>query len=266
MEELPLSPSVEGPHFQAIVSSKGIVIYNILRLWVYLETLVEPSTPEEDLQIGAGTVDDILLQNIPERYLKTQESRLSSLSFLTVMSGILINEVSSTPTPFVHHNKRDMDVNGKWDAAYAKAKTALTSYNLTQKVSLATGEFDHWETNHLSLTKIRCWLASWALRGQHPRCEYDSYVILSTSNSSLKIPEQNFPGLCLQDSPLGIRLATEVSAFPAAINAAATFNRDLIYQRGEAMGAEFRGKGIHWKVDERGKAGQLIPILPPLAA
>ncbi|PVG04672.1 putative beta-glucosidase [Serendipita vermifera] len=137
------------------------------------------------------------------------------LSFFTIMSGMLINEVSSTPTPFVHHSKRDNDVNavkGNWDAAYVKAKAALASYNLTQKVSLATG-------------------AGW----QAGPCV----------GNIPAIPEQNFPGLCLQDSPLGIRLATEVSAFPAAINAAATFNRDLIYKRGEAMGAEFRGKGIH---------------------
>jgi beta-glucosidase len=47
------------------------------------------------------------------------------------------------------------------------------------------------------------------------------------------------------NSPLGVRFATENSAFPAAINAAATFNRDLIYKRGVAMGAEFRGKGVN---------------------
>jgi beta-glucosidase len=35
-----------------------------------------------------------------------------------------------------------------------------------------------------------------------------------------------------------------VSAFPAGINTAATWSRDLIYRRGVAMGAEFRGKGV----------------------
>lgn len=34
------------------------------------------------------------------------------------------------------------------------------------------------------------------------------------------------------------------SAFPAGINAAATFSRSLIHRRGVAMGEEFRGKGI----------------------
>ncbi|KAJ6504672.1 glycoside hydrolase family 3 protein [Mycena vitilis] len=54
-----------------------------------------------------------------------------------------------------------------------------------------------------------------------------------------------FPGFCLEDSPLGVRLASNVSAFPPAINVAATFNRTLMRQRGEAMGAEFRGKGVN---------------------
>ncbi|KAI0067906.1 beta-glucosidase [Artomyces pyxidatus] len=48
----------------------------------------------------------------------------------------------------------------------------------------------------------------------------------------------NFPGLCLEDSPLGVRYADFVSAFPA-------FNRSLMYQRGVALGSEFRGKGVN---------------------
>ncbi|KAF9569768.1 beta-glucosidase [Agrocybe pediades] len=55
----------------------------------------------------------------------------------------------------------------------------------------------------------------------------------------------SFPGLCLQDSPLGVRYADFVSAFPAAINVGATFNRTLMRSRGAALGAEFRGKGVH---------------------
>ena len=36
-----------------------------------------------------------------------------------------------------------------------------------------------------------------------------------------------------------------MTAFPAGINAAATFDRGLMKKRGEAMGQEFRGKGVH---------------------
>jgi len=35
-------------------------------------------------------------------------------------------------------------------------------------------------------------------------------------------PIDDFPGLCLEDSPLGVRFADFVTAFPAAINAAST--------------------------------------------
>ncbi|KAF8312328.1 glycoside hydrolase family 3 protein [Clavulina sp. PMI_390] len=53
----------------------------------------------------------------------------------------------------------------------------------------------------------------------------------------------NFPGLCLQDSPLGVRFADLVTGFPAAINAAATWDRQLIRNRGKAMGYQHRTKG-----------------------
>ncbi|KAJ7022756.1 glycoside hydrolase family 3 protein, partial [Mycena alexandri] len=49
----------------------------------------------------------------------------------------------------------------------------------------------------------------------------------------------NFPGFCLEG------WSEWASTFVAAINVAATFNRSLMRQRGEAMGAEFRGKGVN---------------------
>ncbi|KAF6749518.1 cellulose-binding beta-glucosidase [Ephemerocybe angulata] len=56
---------------------------------------------------------------------------------------------------------------------------------------------------------------------------------------------RGFPGLCLEDSPLGVRFADFVSAFPAGINAAASWNRDLMRLRGLSMGQQFKGKGAH---------------------
>ncbi|CAG7924406.1 unnamed protein product [Penicillium olsonii] len=55
----------------------------------------------------------------------------------------------------------------------------------------------------------------------------------------------DYPSLCLQDGPLGIRFANPVTAFPAGINAGATWDRDLLYARGAAMGKESKGLGIH---------------------
>lgn len=77
------------------------------------------------------------------------------------------------------------------------------------------------------------------------------------------IPRIGWKGLCLEDSPLGVRLTDLVSAFPAGINAAATWDVDLIKcaasfylwarlrakfrhrARGTAMGQEHRGKGVN---------------------
>ncbi|KAL0572187.1 hypothetical protein V5O48_009782 [Marasmius crinis-equi] len=48
-----------------------------------------------------------------------------------------------------------------------------------------------------------------------------------------------------KDSPLGVRFGDFVTAFPPAINVAATWNRELIRARGVAMGEEHRGKGVN---------------------
>lgn len=44
---------------------------------------------------------------------------------------------------------------------------------------------------------------------------------------------------------LGIRFADNVTAGIVGINSAATFDRDLMLQRGQYFGNEFRGKGIN---------------------
>ncbi|KAI1263761.1 glycoside hydrolase superfamily [Xylariaceae sp. FL1019] len=54
-----------------------------------------------------------------------------------------------------------------------------------------------------------------------------------------------FPSLALQDGPLGIRFADNATAFPAGITVGATWNRDLMYQWGNAHAIEARKKGIN---------------------
>jgi beta-glucosidase len=54
-----------------------------------------------------------------------------------------------------------------------------------------------------------------------------------------------FRQLCLQDGPLGVRNTENITAFPAGITVGATWNKDLMYQRGAAIGSEFRGKGVN---------------------
>ncbi|KAJ5664696.1 hypothetical protein N7462_011509 [Penicillium macrosclerotiorum] len=109
-----------------------------------------------------------------------------------------------------------------WDAAYSKAQNALKKMSLSEKVGIATGVT--WEGGP---------------------CVGNTYAPSSI----------DYPSLCLQDSPLGIRFANPVTAFPAGINAGATWDRSLMYARGAAMGAEAKGLGVNV---------QLGPVAGPL--
>lgn len=54
-----------------------------------------------------------------------------------------------------------------------------------------------------------------------------------------------YPELCLQDSPLGVRYVEGVTAFPAGIQAGSTWDTNLMYQRGNALGSESKGVGVN---------------------
>ncbi|EJD47277.1 hypothetical protein AURDEDRAFT_62469 [Auricularia subglabra TFB-10046 SS5] len=98
-----------------------------------------------------------------------------------------------------------------WASAVAKARKLVSGLTLLEKVNITTGI------------------------GSNARCVGNTGTI----------PRIGFEGFCLQDSPLGVRFADFVSAFPAAINVAQTWDPDLFYARGKAMGEEFRGKGVN---------------------
>ncbi|KZV84023.1 glycoside hydrolase family 3 protein [Exidia glandulosa HHB12029] len=104
------------------------------------------------------------------------------------------------------------DFSAAWDAAYAKAKVAVAKMSLTDKVTLTTGTG----------------LGAGTCSGNIPA-----------------ISSINFPGLCLEDGPMAMRPANFSTVFPAGVNTAATFNRQLIRARGVALGAEFAGKGVN---------------------
>jgi beta-glucosidase len=76
------------------------------------------------------------------------------------------------------------------------------------------------------------------------------------------IPRLGFNGLCLQDvsraarsshnhcslglqGPLGIRVADFASVFAAGVSTGASWDKELMYERGLAMGREFKAKGAH---------------------
>ncbi|KAH6668087.1 thermostable beta-glucosidase B [Plectosphaerella plurivora] len=105
--------------------------------------------------------------------------------------------------------------NAAWDAAYAKAEDALARLSQEEKIGVVTG-------------------IGWNQQPNGP-CVGNTYAA----------PSIGYPSLCLHDGPLGVRFGTGVTAFTPAVQAAATWDLDLIRQRGEYLAAEFRGTGIH---------------------
>ena len=111
---------------------------------------------------------------------------------------------------------------GNWSGAYEQARAFVSQLTLAEKVNLTTGV--GWEGE---------------------QCVGNVGAI----------PRLGFHALCMQDSPLGIRFADYVTAFPSGINVAATWDRALAYARGRAMGEEHRDKGVDV---------QLGPVCGPL--
>jgi beta-glucosidase len=100
----------------------------------------------------------------------------------------------------------------EWADSYRKAAKLVSQMTLVEKVNITTG-------------------VGWMMG-------------LCVGNTG-PVPRLGFPSLCLQDGPLGIRFADNITAFPAGITVGATWNRELAFQRGKALGIEARLKGIN---------------------
>ncbi|PSS05280.1 glycoside hydrolase family 3 protein [Coniella lustricola] len=99
-----------------------------------------------------------------------------------------------------------------WTTAYSKATASLAQLSLQDKINIVTG-------------------VGWN----------DGPCVGNTA----AVPSIDYPELCLQDSPLGVRYGTNVTAFTPGIQAASTWDIALIRQRGEYLGAEAKGCGVH---------------------
>ncbi|KIP12630.1 glycoside hydrolase family 3 protein [Phlebiopsis gigantea 11061_1 CR5-6] len=133
----------------------------------------------------------------------------SSSSSSSSSSSINSSSTSSSPPS----QTSIANISPEWAAAYTKAQAAVAKLSVTDMVNLGTG-----------------------VQWMNGPCVGNTPAISSLPG---------FGGLCLQDSPVGVRYADGISVFPAEINVASTWNRTLMRQRGAAMGAEFKGKGVH---------------------
>lgn len=99
-----------------------------------------------------------------------------------------------------------------WAESYKKAHAMVSRMTLTEKVNVTTG-------------------TGWSMG-----------LAVGTNGPATHV---GFPQLQLQDGPLGIRFADNITAFPAGITVGATWNRELMYARGKAHGNEAKNKGIN---------------------
>lgn len=90
-----------------------------------------------------------------------------------------------------------------WKDAYARAQALVAQMTLEEKASFITGHAGRCAGNTGSVERL------------------------------------GIPILCLQDGPAGVRPVQGSSQFPAGQAVAATWDRELFYARGHAMGQEF---------------------------
>ena len=100
----------------------------------------------------------------------------------------------------------------KWEESYKKAAEMVKQMTLPEKVNVTTG-------------------VGWSQE-------------MCVGNNGA-VPRLGFPSLCLQDGPLGIRFADNITAFPAGITVGSTWSKELMHLRGRAQGKEARLKGVH---------------------
>ncbi|KAF2644446.1 hypothetical protein P280DRAFT_391624 [Massarina eburnea CBS 473.64] len=99
--------------------------------------------------------------------------------------------------------------NGGWEVALEKAKAWVAQLTVEEKADMVTGQAGPCVGNIVA------------------------------------IPRLNFSGICLHDGPLAIRIADYASVFSAGVSVGASWDKDVMYERGVAMAEEFKAKGAH---------------------
>ena len=59
------------------------------------------------------------------------------------------------------------------------------------------------------------------------------------------VPALGSTSICSNDGPTALNRADLISIFSAGLTAAASWDRDLIYERANALANEFKDKGVH---------------------
>lgn len=136
-------------------------------------------------------------------------------ALITAIAGLAWNKIFAAPDDALSPPWYPSPKGGSaksWADSYAMASELVARMTLPEKVNITTG-------------------TGWSMG-------------LAVGNTG-PANGVGFPGLALQDGPLGIRFADNATAFPAGITVGATWNKELMYERGKAHGIEAKGKGIN---------------------
>ena len=60
-----------------------------------------------------------------------------------------------------------------------------------------------------------------------------------------EIPRLNLPRIKMSDGPVGVRTWGQTTAYPAGICNAATWDKELLFSLGQALGKDARARGVH---------------------
>ena len=144
----------------------------------------------------------------PTRYLDT----LCALASLLLAPTNAALSMHQSPLALLDLRTR-LTPTSAWEAATQKARDFVSQLSTDEKIGIVSG----------------------AYRQPGPAC-------IGQIGS---IPRLNFTGICYADGPAGFGRSDGVSVFPSGLATAATWDTNLTYERGVALGEEFRGKGAH---------------------
>ncbi|KJX96654.1 beta-glucosidase like protein [Zymoseptoria brevis] len=139
----------------------------------------------------------------------------TTLLLLLAAGGLWVKEIGGVPSDGESEPWYPSPKGGtvsKWKESYAKAANMVGQMTIIEKVNVTTG-------------------TGWRMG-------------MCVGNTAA-VNRLGFPSLCLQDGPLGLRFVDNATAWPAGITTGATWNKDLMYRRGQAHGFEAKKKGIN---------------------
>lgn len=158
---------------------------------------------------------------------------LAVLNFGHLSNGAALQSRADLPAGYVAASYYPTPYGGwadDWADAYSRAADLVSQMTLAEKTNITSGT-----GFFMGYVFMLDSLLDKTLTPRRP--------CVGNTGSALRL---GFPQLCLQDGPLGVRTTDNITAFPAGITTGATWNKDLMYERGVALGEEFKGKGANF--------------------